>query len=400
MIRHLIRMVWNRKRTNALIIFEIFAAFLVLAVTLTFAFYFAQSYRRPLGYEWKDVWRVSIDIGQASDDTWSEETVNRFAQLLVEVKRMPEVESVAGIQYPPYTEGSSSWSAPGQPEFHRNEVTDDVFEVLQIDLVEGRAFNATDDALAWTPVIIDRDMAKAAFGSGSPIGKRFDPTRPPGAPEPEDIRVVGVVSDFRKDGELEGPRNYMLRRVKVGDIESRPPRHLVLRMAQGTRNFEPELSRRLAALAPEWSFTIQPLERARDASLRLQLAPLLVALVIAGFLVLMVGLGLTGILWQSVTRRTSEIGLRRAVGASAGSIHTQLVLEMVVLVTIGIVLGVLVVAQLPLLGSRELAFLGPAAIPLGALSSAAVIYVIAALCAIYPSILASRIRPAEALHYE
>lgn len=398
MILHLLKLVWNRKRTNLLIIFEIFAAFLVLVVTLTAAIYFIQLYRQPLGYDWRDVWRVSVDVGRSSDDQWSEEMVNRFKLMLDEVERMPEVESVAGIQYPPYSSGTSEYRAPGKPRFFTVEVTDDVFEVLRVPFVSGRPFDETDNVLSEIPVVLDRDFARAAFGNENPIGQSFDPTREEPGTEAPRYRVVGVIEDFRKNGELEPERNMMLMRTRVGDISSRPPRNLVLRLAPGSGAFEEELVSRLAQIAPDWSFSVQPLERGRDASLRLRLAPLLVGLVIAGFLVMMVGLGLTGILWQSVTRRTAEIGLRRAVGASAGKIHTQVLVEVLILISLSIILGVVLVAQVPILG--WMSFLGPTAIPLGVAAAAALIYATGTVCALYPSALAARIEPAEALHYE
>ena len=397
MILHLLKLVWNRKKANLLIIIEIFAAFLVLVVTLTAGIYFVQLYRQPLGYEWQDVWRVSIDVGQSSDDKWSDEMVSRFRLMLDEVGRMPEIESVAGIQYPPYGDGASEYSAPGKPKVFAIEVTDDVFEVLKVPFVAGRPFNEDDDALSRVPVVLDRDLARAAFGSENPIGQTFDPTTAGSTAEGR-YRVVGVVEDFRKSGELEPKRNMMLIRTRVGDVSSRPPRNLVLRLAPGSGAFEEELVSRLAQIAPDWSFSVQPLERGRDASLRLRLAPLLVGLVIAGFLVMMVGLGLTGILWQSVTRRTSEIGLRRAVGASAGKIHAQVLLEVLILITLSIILGIVLVAQVPILG--WMSFLGPTAIPLGIGAAAVLIYATGAICALYPSALAARIEPAEALHYE
>ena len=402
MMRHLFKLVWNRKRANALVILEIFAAFMVLFVTLTVALYFVGNFNKPLGYEWNNVWRVSIDVGQASDDEWSEETVNRFRNLLVEVKNMPEVANVAGIQYPPYLQGNSVWGGgAGHPDIYSNEVTDEVFDVLQMDVVAGRPFQASDDAFAWTPVVIDRDLARAVFGNQSPLGQRIDPMwgeKVEGIPDLPDFRVVGVISDFRKDGELEPEHNMMLIRTKVGDVKSRPPRNLVLRLEPGSSNFEQELVRRLQRTAPDWSFSVQPLSRTRDLALRLQLAPLMIGVLIAAFLVLMVGLGLTGILWQNVTRRTAEIGLRRAVGASARGIHSQILLEVFIVVSIGIALGVLLVIQIPILGWMK--FLGPSTIPFGIVASALSIYGITTLCALYPSMLAARVQPAEALHYE
>ncbi len=60
MIRHLLKLVWNRKRSNALMILEICASFLVVFVVATLGLFFLDNYRRPLGFEWKNVWNVRV----------------------------------------------------------------------------------------------------------------------------------------------------------------------------------------------------------------------------------------------------------------------------------------------------------------------------------------------------
>ena len=69
----------------------------------------------------------------------------------------------------------------------------------------------------------------------------------------------------------------------------------------------------------------------------------------AGFLLLMVALGLTGVVWQNVTQRIREIGLRRAKGARIENIHRQILGELVVMTSLALLVGVLLVAQVPLL---------------------------------------------------
>lgn len=62
MIRHLIKIVWNRKRTNALITIEIMVSFLIVFVLICSSVYFAYNYTQPLGFEYKDVWNVTMEI--------------------------------------------------------------------------------------------------------------------------------------------------------------------------------------------------------------------------------------------------------------------------------------------------------------------------------------------------
>jgi putative ABC transport system permease protein len=119
---------------------------------------------------------------------------------------------------------------------------------------------------------------------------------------------------------------------------------------------------------------------------------------VAAFLLAMVALGLLGVLWQNIVRRTREIGLRRALGASRASIHRQIVLEQLLLATGGIGLGLLLAVQIP--AFRLLDFI-PRPVWLGAAALAvAAIYGLITLAALYPSLVAGRIEPAEALRAE
>jgi len=120
--------------------------------------------------------------------------------------------------------------------------------------------------------------------------------------------------------------------------------------------------------------------------------------VVAAFLMLMVGLGLVGVVWQNVTQRTTEIGLRRALGGTATAIYTQVLGELVVITSVGLLLGTGLVVQLPLLG--VMTFVGTRVFLVGLGTSLALIYLLTLLCGLYPSMLASKIQPAEALHYE
>ena len=63
----------------------------------------------------------------------------------------------------------------------------------------------------------------------------------------------------------------------------------------------------------------------------------------------MVALGLTGVVWQSVTQRIREFGLRRAKGATIANVRRQVLVEMVIMTSIALLAGVVLVAQLPLL---------------------------------------------------
>ncbi len=70
MIRHVFKLIWNRKRTNFLMMTEIFVAFLVLFAVVALGVYTADNWRRPIGFSYERVWSVSIDMKQVSDDSF------------------------------------------------------------------------------------------------------------------------------------------------------------------------------------------------------------------------------------------------------------------------------------------------------------------------------------------
>jgi putative ABC transport system permease protein len=118
---------------------------------------------------------------------------------------------------------------------------------------------------------------------------------------------------------------------------------------------------------------------------------------VAAFLAIMVALGLTGVLWLAVTRRTREIGLRRAKGATRGDIRRQILGEILALTTLAILPGVLLALQLPLVGALPV----PGGVFAASLALSVLgIYLLAILCGWYPARLAVQVEPTEALRYE
>jgi len=404
MIRHYLKLIWNRKRSNLLVAVEIFFSFLVVFAVVATAAYYANNFRRPLGYSIEDVWVVSVDSNQ-SRLPWSEvdqSAINETRrQLHLAVGELPEVTAIAECFTVPY--GNGRWGGVAKVGgrdvwYSRDGVTDGFAEVFGLSLVRGRWFARDDDAAGFEPVVINEKLAALAFGAEDPIGKAFPANEPDEAQKEQ--RVVGVISEFRQDGELALPEGYMLTRVRPGDsFVVSAMGNIVLKLRPGTTvAFEEGLVKRMRAVAKDWSFEVQPAVQMREQKLRDALMPLIAGGVIAGFLMLMVASGLTGVVWQSVTQRTREIGLRRAKGATVPDIRRQIVGELAVVTTLAVLPGALIVAQLPILGAVQGVTAGVFASSL--VISALCIYLLTLASAWYPSRMATSISPAEALHYE
>lgn len=411
MTRHLLRLIWNRKRANFLILTEIFISFLVLFAVVILSLRFAVSYRQPLGFTIDRVWSISIDPkdGLGDDDALHRQQRETTLRLFRAIGDMPQIEAACALDVMPYD--NSSWSgrltAKGVPlRFLYNSMTDDCARALDVPITRGRWPAAADQVGQERPVLLNEQFARELFGDEDPVGRIIetdeDQAPVPGVEPSEPMRVIGVVRDFRQDGELSTPDRYLIQRYDLIGGRAGAPSHFAIRFRAGTpAEFEETLVRRLQAAAPDWSFEARPAAALRTDNLRLRALPVIAFAVIAGFLLMMVALGLTGVLWQNVTQRTREFGLRRAKGATVPNVQRQVLAELSLTTTLALVLGVGLVLQLTLLPRPDDLDIFPAPIFLGSLGlSVVAMYLLTLACAWYPSRLATKIQPADALHYE
>jgi putative ABC transport system permease protein len=410
MLRHLCKLTWKRKSRNLMLSLEILLAFAIVFAIAAFALRSWQLYQMPLGFAPQDVWSVSIRMGDGSSrgaatvktgdsmpgaDALYGETVDAF---LRGMRELPEVQQAAFASITPYTHSthSSGFKVPGGAEVQANlmEAGDAFATVMSLQLVAGRWFNAGDNGASALPVVINRQMAEALFPGQAALGRDFLAND-----DKQHFKVVGLVGDYRGKGELMAPVPFMFKRFLPADI-SGDARNLLLRVQPGTgRAFENRLNRQLKAVRRDWSYVITPLPSLRSSELSAAFTPLIILAVIATFMLVMVAFGLFGALWQNTTQRIPEIGLRRALGARAADIYGQIVAEQMLLSSAAIVLGLLLLVQLPLTGVLGAnldwrVFCGAAVL------SMAAIYLLSLLCSLYPGWRASRLSPTEALHHE
>lgn len=407
MIRHLFRLTWNRKRATALVFLELLGCFLILCAVATGVAFTVDNWRRPLGFDYRSIARVALrfeffrlPVEQRS------QAIRDVERVLAEVQALPEVEAAGLMENGPYSDNEQSWTfqlQSGEVNVCWSSITPDVPRAMGFKLQRGRWFEPADEALAWTPVVITANLARARFGNEDPLGRQLYSGLDKPDPEDPELRVVGVMADYRRHGETQAApyAGFALARFLPGDPKKSdlPSRELMVRMRPGTGpQFEERLVRRVQALVPNWSIDVESLEHSRARWLRERLLPVVVAAVVAGFLLLMVGFGLVGVLWQSVTRRTSELGLRRALGATAGNLRGQIVGELVAVTAVAVAAGSVLFVQLPVLGA--FGFIPVRAYLYGLVAATGVLYCFVVLCALYPGWMATRIRPAEALQHE
>ncbi|GGK83508.1 ABC transporter permease [Rufibacter glacialis] len=393
MIRHLFKLIWNRKKSNFLLISEIFFSFLVLFGVLSFALYNYHNYRQPLGFTHDNVWQVWINPN--TDSTAQNLAVQE--QLLQRVRSFPEVAhaSLASSNTPfsfNTMNGDLTYEKGKEVETHNFEVQDEFKDVLGLQLSQGRWFGPQDNSSLHPAIVINQKLKGDLFGSEDPLGKKVS------ANDSTHYTVIGVVNHFRPASEYAAEEGAFFGRINLSKDNKYVWTGLLIKVKPGTGvAFEEKMVKEISAIAKGWSIEVTTLEKMRQSKAKMTLVPLVAMAVVCGFLVFNVALGLFGVLWYNINKRTSEIGLRRAMGATTRQIRTQFVGEVLVMATFGLLLGLLLAVQFPLLQVFQLS---PAIYWQGIGTAAVLIFLLVALCALYPSQQASRIQPAVALHEE
>jgi predicted permease len=276
-----------------------------------------------------------------------------------------------------------------------DQVGPDYFHTVGIPILLGRDFSATDTANASRVAIINQSMARFYFGNRSPIGQTlFYDSRLKFA-----LTIIGVVKDVRDHVvREEPPRRFYVSYMQAvdgqmgADYEIRTPLDLAV-MDQEIRSAVHTISPRMPIL-----YVHRLTEQISDPLIKERLVAELS--IFFGILALVLGcVGLYGIMAYSIVRRTQEIGIRVALGASSQTVIWMVIRDAILLVVLGLSAGLPLALGL----SRYVQSMLFGLKPMDALSLAGVILimtVMALAAAILPARRAVRVDPLTALRYE
>jgi predicted permease len=216
------------------------------------------------------------------------------------------------------------------PEPYIRVVSDGYFEAAGIPLRLGRAFSTRDRALSERVVVINETLARIMWPGQDPLGQMVETDG--------GRRVIGVVADIRHEAleKAGGPEMYLPMR-QTGDYGAMqlilrtalPPDSLATGIRTALRPIDPNL--------PVREFvTFQDLVD-RAVSPRRFLVVLLAGF--AAFALILASLGIYAVISFSVSQRVQEIGIRMALGESAGDLQRRIVLRTLGLAAVGLALG-------------------------------------------------------------
>jgi predicted permease len=274
-------------------------------------------------------------------------------------------------------------------------VGEDYFQVTGIPILRGRAFDDDIDVEgALSVAIVNETMAEQYWPGKDPIGERIYQDGPDGEP----TEIVGVARDHKVQSLGEEPRPYI--HFPQSQTSSAGMVGLIVRTSGPAEAMLPMLRSEILAMEPEIVFAD---EGTASEVVELTLAPARLGArllgAFGGLALLLAAVGLYGVIAYAVSRRTHEVGLRMALGASAPSVLSMILRQGMVLAVIGVGVG----AVLAALVARVLQSLlyGVSSVDPVSYAIAALVLLIVALAAnLVPAWRASRTSPMAALRYE
>ena len=270
-----------------------------------------------------------------------------YDRILSRVSALPGVRSAGLSGGPPVSRGN--WGSPididGRPtppnediDTLLNRVSTGYFETLGIPLLRGRTIQAADSADAVKSAVVNQTFADRYFRNGDAIGHSFT-IADPGAPGV--WHIVGIVRDSKHTSPAEKPQPFAFLAVTQLKGDDQYAYWLQIRSVGDPAKITAEVRGALAEIDPNLPvLSTQTIDEQIDGLIDQQRFVSKLAGFFALLALALAGIGLYGVMTYNVVRRTSELGVRIALGAPKAGLLWMVLRESFMLLAIGICLGI------------------------------------------------------------
>jgi putative ABC transport system permease protein len=327
-----------------------------------------------------------------------------YKNLIERLDALPGVRSAGAVMFLPlrvsllsFRIGVNSFLIEGRPPVSEDKqpladfrmATPGYFNTMGITLRQGRLFDQHDDLDAKRVALVNEAMVRKHFPHESPLGKRIVMGQP--------LEIVGVVADaklYGLDAPVE-PAIYVPHMQRPSDSMG-----VVVRTAGDPAAMAPAVRGEILKLDPEQPVSnVRTMETVLADSLMLRRISMLLLTIFATLALTLATVGIYGLTAYSVSRRTHEIGLRVALGASQSQILRLVVGRGLVVSLIGAGIGVAAAFELTR-GLAGMLYDVTATDPLVFAGVPLLLVAVSALASYVPARKATRIDPLVALRYE
>ena len=388
---------------NTLVIGQLAVSLIFLATTGLFIRGFAKGLSMDFGFQNKEMLLIQLCPGVFGLDRNQEQAY--YTQLIEQVEAVPTVKQVSLASFVPfslsgggatkqvYVPGDSTDVSQQGSEWRYNVIHPDYFKTMGISVRQGRAFDDRDCTPKAKVAMISERAARRFWADKDPIGESLFI----GGAQGRAYQIVGIVRD-----------------VRITDLTTPPEPYLYLPFGQenrGEMTLLVETQGKAGLAAEPIRHVMQTVNRnvlpLFVTTLKQQVHCVLLPQWIASWLLGVLGFaaftmataGLYSLVSYSVARRTHEIGIRMAVGASFRDILITVLRQGLTLAVIGVCIGLPVVLGVGYILRSEMFGLDPAD-PIVLVGTSLLVIAVAVLAAWIPARRAARIDPMVALRYE
>jgi predicted permease len=328
----------------ALVVIEVALAVMLLSTAGLLVKSFARLQQESPGFRPGGVITAMLQLPRAKYDA-PEKIVAFHDAAVAALRAVPGVTEVGMTNLLPFTgnNSQSSYSSPdivlppGAPSPHAQVRTVDAgyLRALGLTLLRGRWFAETDTAKTQLVVVIDRLLADRYWPGQDALGKRIDAGDHTGQ---KTWVVVGVVAPVKVRNLEENTKKETIYFPLAQSTDAALV--VVVRTAGDPAALTASVRNAVRAADPEQPvFDVKTMSQRMDDAAQPRRAPMILLSLFSGVALLLAALGVYGVLAFSVAQRTSEFGIRLALGATPGAIASLVLRQGSLLVLAGIAAG-------------------------------------------------------------